>query len=61
MLNMQTVRNEVRDYIRNSGERVKDYDIEACADYLYDVYYCDGVAAFWCEFERAVFNFRIAE
>ena len=58
---MQDIRNEVVDYIRNSGEDTKDYNVDMCVDYLYDALYRDGERAYRAEFEWAVFNFRIAE
>lgn len=58
---MQNIRNEVVDYIRNSGKDVKDYNVDMCVDYLYDVLYLDDARAYRAEFEWAVFNFRIAE
>ena len=60
-MNMQDIRNEVVGYIRNSGEDIKDYNVDMCADYLYDVLHLDGERAYRAEFEWAVFNFRIAE
>ncbi|WP_288924000.1 hypothetical protein [uncultured Bifidobacterium sp.] len=60
-MNMQDIRNEIVDYIRNSGEVVEDYNVDMCADYLYDVLHLDGECAYRAEFEWAVFNFRIAE
>lgn len=34
MMDCQDIENEVIDYIRNSGERVVDYDVDAIVDCL---------------------------
>lgn len=57
MRTVQDIRNEVIDYIRNSGECVADYDVDAIVDDLWDCGYDGSQSEF---FERAVFEYRIA-
>ena len=60
-MNMQDIRNEVVDYIRNSGEDIEDYDVDVIADYLYDAWYCGGEGVYRVCFEPTVFENRITE
>lgn len=57
-MNTQDIRNEVVAYIRNRGESVKDYDVDAIADDLWDCGYDGGEVEF---FERTVYENRIAD
>ena len=50
MMYRQDIENEVVDYIRNSGERVVDYDVDAIVDCLVVMYEREGV-----EFYRLLF------
>ena len=65
-MNMQDIKNEVIDYIRNSGESVKDYDVDAIVDILVDYRYNNNTGDDRMDslmvdmFEDAVFNGRIA-
>lgn len=43
MMYRQDIENEVVDYIRNSGESVVDYDVEAIVDCLVVMYEREGV------------------
>ena len=43
MMYRQDIENEVVDYIRNSGERVVDYDVDAIVDCLVVMYEREGV------------------
>lgn len=61
MFNMQDIRDEVRDYIRNSGERVEDYDVDAIVDILADLREREGFDSYCDYFEVAVFEHRVAE
>ena len=61
MMYRQDIENEVVDYIRNSGERVVDYDVDAIVDCLDVMYECKGVEFYRYCFEVAVFMNRIAE
>lgn len=66
MMNRQDIKNEVIDYIRNSGESVKDYDVDAIVDNLWDCGYNNDTgddrmdSLMMDMFEDAVFNGRIA-
>lgn len=66
MMNRQDIKNEVIDYIRNSGESVKDYDVDAIVDILVDYRYNNNTGDDRMDslmvdmFEDAVFNGRIA-
>ena len=66
MMNRQDIKNEVIDYIRNSGESVKDYDVDAIVDILVDYQYNNNTGDDRMDslmvdmFEDAVFNGRIA-
>lgn len=66
MMYLQDIRDEVIDYIRNSGESVADYDIDAIADNLWDCGYDDNTGDDCMDslmadmFEVVVFNGRIA-
>lgn len=55
MMCCQDIENEVVDYIRNSGERVVDYDVEAIVDCLVVMYECEGVVFYRYCFETVVF------
>ena len=61
MMYRQDVKNEVVDYIRNSGGRVVDYDVDAIVDYLVVVYEREGVEFYRDCFESVVFMNRVAE
>lgn len=61
MMYRQDIENEVVDYIRNSGERVVDYDVEAIVDCLVVMYECEGVEFYRYYFEPMVFMNRVVE
>lgn len=67
MRTVQDIKNEVIDYIRNTGECVADYDVDAIVDNLWDCGYDgntgdDRMDAAMCDmFEDMVFEHRIAE
>ena len=61
MMYRQDIENEVIDYIRNSGERIVDYDIDAIEDCLVVMYERKGVEFYRCCFETVVFMNRVAE
>lgn len=61
MMYRQDIENEVVDYIRNSGERVVDYDVDAIVDCLVVMYECEGVESYRDCFEVAVFMNRVVE
>lgn len=61
MMYRQDVENEVVDYIRNSGERVVGYDVDAIVDCLAVLYECEGVGVYRNRFEFVVFVNRMAE
>lgn len=42
MMYRQDIKNEVIDYIRSSGERVVDYDVDAIVDCLVVMYEREG-------------------
>ena len=58
-MNIQDIRHEVVDYIRNSGELLYNYDISKCIAYLYYVYQRDGMDAYRNAFDYAMFSYRI--
>lgn len=66
MMNRQDIKNEVVDYIRNSGETVSDYDVDTIADNLWDCGYTnhtgdDRMDSLMVDmFEDAVFDGRVA-
>ena len=57
----QDIENEVVDYIRNSGERVVDYDIDAIVDCLVVMYEREGVEFYRYCFETVVSMNRVVE
>lgn len=61
MMFRQDIENEVIDYIRNSGERVVDYDVDAIVDRLVVLYDHEGVESYRDCFEVVVFMNRVAE
>ena len=61
MMYRQDIENEVIDYIRNSGERVVDYDVDAIEDCLVVMYERKGVEFYCYCFETVVFMNRVAE
>ena len=61
MWHRQDIENEVIDYIRNSGERVVDYDVDAIVDCLLVMYEREGVEFYRYCFETVVFMNRVAE
>lgn len=56
-MTLQDIKNEIVDYIRNSGESVEDYNVDMCADYMYDTLYLEGVDEYRNRFEETVFFF----
>ena len=61
MMYRQDIKNEVIDYIRNSGERVVDYDVDAIVDCLVVMCEQKGVEFYRYCFEVVVFTNRVAE
>lgn len=61
MMYRQDVEDGVVDYIRNSGGRVVDYDVEAIVDCLVVVYEREGVGFYRYCFETVVFMNRVVE
>ena len=61
MMCRQDIENVVVDYIRNSGERVVGYDVDAIEDCLVVVYECRGVGFYCYCFETVVFVNCVAE
>lgn len=61
MMYRQDIENEVVDYIRNSGERVVDYDVDAIVDCLVVFYERKGVEFCRYCFETVVFVNRVVE
>ena len=61
MMYRQDIKNEVVDYIRNSGERVVDYDVDAIVDCLVVLHEHEGVEFYRDCFEFVVFMNRVAE
>nr|DAI93778.1 MAG TPA: hypothetical protein [Caudoviricetes sp.] len=57
----QDIENEVVDYIRNSGERVVDYDVDAIVDCLVVMWEREGVEFYRYCFETVVFMNRVVE
>lgn len=54
MMYRQDIKDAVIDYIRNSGERVVDYDVDAIVDCLVVLYEHEGVAFYLYCFETVV-------
>ena len=61
MWHRQDIENEVIDYIRNSGERVVDYDVDAIVDCLLVMYEREGVEFYRYCFEVVVSMNRVTE
>ena len=61
MMCRQDIENEVIVYIRNSGERVVDYDVDAIVDCLVVFYERKGVEFYRYCFETVVFVNRVVE
>ena len=61
MLRGSDIMREVVDYIRNSGERVDDYNLRAIVDNLLVRYRLEGVESYRDYFEVAVHNGRIKD
>lgn len=61
MMFRQDIEDEVIDYIRNSGESVVDYDVDAIVDCLVVLYNHEGVEFYRDCFEVVVFMNRVAE
>lgn len=61
MMYRQDIKDEVIDYIRNSGERVVDYDAEAIVDCLVVMYEREGVEFYRYCFETVVSMNRVVE
>lgn len=61
MMYRQDIENEVIDYIRNSGERVVDYDVDAIVDCLVVMYEREGVEFYRYCFEVVVPMNRVTE
>ena len=61
MMYRQDFENEVIDYIRSSGERVVDYDIDAITDCLVVMYEREGVEFYRYCFEVVVSMNRVTE
>ena len=61
MMYRQDIENEVVDYIRNSGERVVDYDVDAIVDCLVVMDERKGFEFYRYCFETVVFVNRVAE
>ncbi len=60
MFSIQDVRDAVVGYIRDSGERVEDYDVDAIVDNLVVRRRLEGFASYRDYFEVAVFEHRVA-
>ena len=66
MMYRQDIKNEVVDYIRNNGESVGDYDVDAIVDNLEDYRYDNNTgddrmdSLMMDMFEDAVYSGRIA-
>lgn len=54
-MNQVDIKAEVIDYIRNSGESVKDYNIGAIVDNLLVRYRLEGIESYRDYFEVAVY------
>lgn len=61
MMYRQDIKNEVIDYIRNSGEYVVDYDVDAIVDCLVVLYKHEGIEFYRDCFEAVVFMNRVVE
>lgn len=61
MMYCQDIENEVIDYIRNSGERVVDYDVNAIVECLVVMYEHEGIEFYRYCFETVVSMNRIAQ
>lgn len=61
MMDRQDIKNEVVDYIRNSGGRVVDYDIEAIVDCLVVMYEHEGFEFYRYCFETVVSMNHVVE
>ena len=61
MRHRQDIKNEVIGYIRNSGGRVVDYDVDAIVDCLVVFYERKGVEFYRYCFETVVFVNRVVE
>lgn len=61
MMYRQDIKNEVIDYIRNSGESVVSYDVDAIVDCLVVMYEREGVEFYRYCFETVVFMNRVTE
>ena len=62
MMYRQDIKDEVVDYIRNSGERVLGgYDVDAIVDCLVVMYEREGVEFYRYCFETVVFMNRVVE
>lgn len=60
MMYRQDIENEVIDYIRNSGERVVDYDVVAIVECLVVMYEREGIEFYRYCFEVVVSMNRVA-
>lgn len=61
MMYRQDIEKEVIDYIRNSGERVVDYDVDAIVECLVVMYEHKGIEFYRYCFEVVVYMNRIAQ
>lgn len=61
MMYRQDIKDDVIDYIRNSGERVVDYDVDAIVDCLAVMYEHEGVEFYLYCFKTVVFMNRVVE
>lgn len=61
MMYREDIKDDVIDYIRNRGERVVDYDVDAIVDCLVVLYKHEGVGLYLYCFETVVFMNRVAE
>lgn len=61
MMYRQDIKDDVIEYIRNSGERVVDYDVDAIVDCLVVMYEREGVEFYLYCFETVVFMNRVVE
>ena len=61
MMCRRDIEGEVVDFIRNSGGRVVDYDVDAIVDCLVVVYGCEGVEFYRYCFGSVVFMNRVVE
>ena len=57
-MNRVDIKAEVIDYIRNSGESIKDYNIGAIVDNLLVRYRLEGIESYRDYFEVAVYSER---